>query len=72
MTPGQFPPIKVFQWGKGGYVHSLDNRRLLAYKMAGIKEIKTEMVSFKYVKQNYQWKLSTDNGGIDVRVTGGL
>eukprot|EP00929_Paragymnodinium_shiwhaense_P119421 TRINITY_DN91319_c0_g1_i1.p1 TRINITY_DN91319_c0_g1~~TRINITY_DN91319_c0_g1_i1.p1 ORF type:complete len:334 (-),score=15.16 TRINITY_DN91319_c0_g1_i1:53-1054(-) len=57
------PPIRVFQWQ--GRIHTEDNRRLWCFKQAWVSSIPVMEVLFVSLDPD---KLSTKNGGIEIRV----
>ena len=63
ITPDDVPSIQVFK--KDGALYSLDNRRLYAFKQAGMNKINIKMVSYKNIPK---WKLTSRNGGTSIRV----
>ena len=67
LSSHQIPPIHVFGWDGGGEwrIHSEDNRRLYAYKEAGLQSVSVKFTTRKDVNPT---KFSTKNGGKQVRV----
>ena len=67
LSSHRIPPIHVFGWDGGGEwrIHSEDNRRLYAYKEAGLQSVPVKFTTRKDVNPT---KFSTKNGGKQVRV----
>jgi len=71
ISPDSIPPIRVYV--KNGKIYSVDNRRLFAFKEAGVK-VKITRISkeeWKYQTETLK-KFTTQNDGVSVRVRGGL
>jgi len=66
VRPGDVPPIRLVE--RDGQLFSLDNRRLEAFRRAGIN------VPYRLANpqeaQNEAWKFTTTNGGISIRIRG--
>jgi len=67
LSSHRIPPIHVFGWDGGGEwrIHTEDNRRLYAYKEAGLQSVPVKFTTRKDVNRT---KFSTKNGGKQVRV----
>jgi hypothetical protein len=63
VTPDDIPPLKVFE--QNGKIWSINNRRLFAYKMAGVEGVPVKLVNVS--SMTHGW---TGNG-IDIIVNGG-
>ncbi|MBR7099704.1 MAG: hypothetical protein IKC91_00935, partial [Clostridia bacterium] len=59
------PAIKVFK--RNGKIYSLDNRRLYAFKQAGMKTINVQWAS-KIEVRGQLWKFTTITDGLSIRV----
>mmetsp|Transcript_74347 Transcript_74347/g.149682 ORF Transcript_74347/g.149682 Transcript_74347/m.149682 type:complete len:463 (+) Transcript_74347:446-1834(+) len=66
ISPHSIPKIKVFCWNGG--IRTEDNRRLFAFKEAGVHSIPVEWTSFELVDRS---KITSQNDGTSVRVRGG-
>ena len=73
ITPDDVPAIRIFK-GDDGYVYSLDNRRLYAFKKAGMREINAELVDTTDIKiiKEIRKKFHPINHGRSIRVRGRL
>ncbi|MFC0627422.1 RHS repeat-associated core domain-containing protein [Kribbella deserti] len=67
VQPANVPPIRIFQ--KDGQYYSLDNRRLAAFKDAGIP-IRYRMASPREIQRELDSKFTTMNDGTSIRVRG--
>ena len=67
ISPNDVPAIRIFE--KDGVIYSLDNRRLYAFKEAGIDNINYVWATPKEIA-NEAWKMTTNNGGVTIRVRG--
>lgn len=65
LSPSQIPAIRVFKM-KGKW-HTEDNRRLWAFKEAGLTSVPVKETSESYVDSR---KFTTMNGGVRVRMRG--
>ncbi len=63
ITPNDIEPLDVFI--KNGHIYSMNNRRLFAYKMAGVKS-----VPVRWVPESNLRHVITGNG-VDIIVRGG-
>ena len=61
------PAIRIFR--KDGVLYSLDNRRLYAFKQAGIENIPYRWATPEEIA-NESWKFTTENGGSSIQVRG--
>lgn len=61
----KIPPIKIFQWE--GKWHSQDNRRLWAFKQAGLRAVPAKVIDIASVHRD---KFTTLNRGCTIRVRG--
>ena len=68
ITKDSVPDIRVFK--QGGKIFTLDNRRLYAFKQAGMSEINATWVNplTPSIAKELAWKFTTMNGGISIRV----
>lgn len=66
ISPGTIPPIRVVE--RDGLLFSLDNRRLEAFRRAGIDVPYRAATSDEAATE--AWKFTTTNGGVSVRVRG--
>jgi hypothetical protein len=62
----EIPPLRLVQ--KGGLFYTLDNRRLEAFRRAGI-EIPWRIATPEEIDRE-SWKFTTTNEGISVRIRG--
>jgi len=67
ISPDDVPAIRIFE--KDGVIYSLDNRRLYAFKEAGIDNINYVWATPEEIA-NEAWKMTTNNGGVTIRVRG--
>jgi hypothetical protein len=67
INPNDVPAIRIFE--KEGAIYSLDNRRLYAFREAGIDNIPYRWATKKEIT-NEAWKFTTTNGGTEIRVRG--
>jgi hypothetical protein len=67
ISPNDVPAIRIFE--KDGVIYSLDNRRLYAFKEAGIDNINYVWATPEEIA-NEAWKMTTNNGGVTIRVRG--
>lgn len=65
INPKSIPEIRIFE--KNGQIFSLDNRRLYAFKEAGINDIPYRWATTEEIA-NEAWKMTTNNGGTSIRV----
>ena len=65
---GDVPSIRVFE--QNSKIYSLDNRRLYAFKQAGMKSINVQWVNPATPNIAYEisWKFTTINDGISIFV----
>ena len=66
INPDDVPPIRVVE--RNGNLHTLDNRRLEAFRRAGV-EIPHRMATAEEAAAE-AWKFTTRNGGKSIRVRG--
>src|SRR5437763_9708483 len=66
VRPEEVPAIRLVE--KDGLLYTLDNRRLEAFRRAGV-EITTRMATAEEIAEE-QWKFTTTNAGVSVRVRG--
>jgi len=68
ISADEIPTIRVFEMD--GKIYSLDNRRLYAFKKAGVRRINVEWVnpSTPEIAKELTWKFTTINNGISIRV----
>jgi hypothetical protein len=66
INPADVPPIRVVQQGED--LVSLDNRRLLAFQMAGV-DVPYVMASPEEAAAE-AWKFTSTNGGTSIRIRG--
>ncbi|WP_433958695.1 hypothetical protein [Cytobacillus horneckiae] len=66
INKNDIPAIRVFQHTDGN-IYSLDNRRLYAFKQAGIDPPQVGAPS-DLVKDQIEWKMSTKNNGTSIRL----
>jgi hypothetical protein len=64
IKPSSITPIRIFQ--KGGKWFSLDNRRLHAFKKAGIDNIPYRLATQKEII-NEAWKFTTKTDGLTIK-----
>ena len=69
VTPDDVPAIRIFKGGDG-YVYSLDNRRLYAFKKAGMREINAKWAdtSKRRIRKEIRNKFHPINDGLSIRV----
>ena len=66
VKPSEIPPIRLVE--RNGYLYSLDNRRLEAFRRAGM-DVPYRMATSKEAA-NEAWKFSTLNNGTSIRIRG--
>ncbi|MDY0093176.1 MAG: RHS repeat-associated core domain-containing protein [Candidatus Vecturithrix sp.] len=66
LKPTDLPAIRVWKDAQGK-VWTLDHRRLIAFKMAGVKEIPVKWVS-KDVVSKEMWKMTTQTDGLSIKL----
>ena len=66
ITVDDIPTIKVFK-DKSGKIWTLDNRRLAAFRKAGVSKIPIIWADDDDI-QSIHKKLTTDNGGISIKI----
>ncbi|HDR8112482.1 TPA: hypothetical protein QCZ04_005801 [Bacillus cereus] len=68
LNPQSLPAIKVWQEDTPPYrIWTLDHRRLIAFKLAGIKTIDVEWATTKEIQHN-AFKYSTKDGGNSIKL----
>ncbi|KZL12451.1 DUF6862 domain-containing protein [Pseudovibrio sp. Ad26] len=67
VDPSSLPPIRTFE--ANGQLFSLDNRRLYAYRQAGV-DVPTVPATAAEIARDARFKFSTINGGQDIAVRG--
>jgi hypothetical protein len=67
VRPEDVPPLRLVE--KDGEYFSLDNRRLEAFRRAGL-EIPWRLATAEEIEQE-AFKFTTTNGGVTVKVRGG-
>ena len=65
IDPNSLPPIRTFE--VNGQLFSLDNRRLYAYRQAGV-DVPTTPATATEIARDSRFKFSTINGGQDIEV----
>ncbi len=68
ISPSAFPPISVFE--RDGLTFTLDNRRLLVFQEAEMA-VRTLPATLQEIAAE-SWKFTTRNGGVSIRIRGGL
>jgi hypothetical protein len=68
VTAGDLPPIRIFE--RDGKIYSLDNRRLYAFREAGVL-IRTVEATPQELARELRRKFTTDNDGASIRVRRG-
>jgi hypothetical protein len=66
INKNDIPPIRVFRHTDGN-IYSLDNRRLYAFKKAGIDPPQV-WAPEDLVKEQIKWKMTTKNNGKSIRI----
>lgn len=66
VDPDDVPPIRLVE--RGGRLFTLDNRRLEAFRRAGLN-VPYRMATPEEARAEI-WKFTTKNGGISVRIRG--
>jgi hypothetical protein len=65
VSANDIPAIRIFE--KDGIFYSLDNRRLYAFKQAGIENFRSVWATAEEIA-NEAWKFTTKNGGTSIIV----
>lgn len=67
IRPQDIPALRLF--GRDGKLYTLDNRRLEAFRRAGI-DVPVRMATPQEVTEE-DWKFTTSNDGVSIRMRGG-
>jgi len=65
LSANEIPPIRIFQWN-GGW-HSEDNRRLWAFKAAGLTSVPVKVIDSCAMDKR---KFTTRDNGLSVKMRG--